>query len=188
MGAQIVTVKINPALWQARQEAGYTTEIEGVRYMLDLDAANGATVLEPVEVVDRWPRAGDAVRLKREWWFVKPGAIAIIDGMVGEDLKEDSRPVFGCRGQAFRGPAGGTPGAEEYVSCSGGPAPISLPVRYLRPTDETIRFTFWKWRSTPQAHGGVEYELEVPVWDWFGEGGRGVEEKLEPEKFGMPKA
>lgn len=188
MGAQIVRVQINPALWQARLEAGYTTTIEGVPYMLDLDPETGATVLEPVEVVDRWPHAGDAVRLAREWWFVKVGSIAIIDGMVGEDMKVDCRPVFGCQGQAFRGPAGGTPGNPEYVSCSGGPAPISLPVRYLRPTNEQIRFGFWKWRSTPQANGGVDYQMDVPVWVWFGEGGLPGEERLEPERFGFPKA
>lgn len=114
------------------------------------------------------PMPGDAVRLTREWFIAKPGAIGIIGGIIGRP-NDDLHITFNCRGSAFRGPSSAySKDGVEHISCSGGPATIGTPHVCLRPTQERIRFEFWKWKDLPRAGGGVPYELEVPVWEWDG--------------------
>jgi hypothetical protein len=114
----------------------------------------------------RVPMPGDAVR-----WdvppgrsqLIKPGAIGIIDGMLGEP-KECYLVTWNCQGTCYRGELG-----EEraYVSASGGPACYVLADR-MKPTGKTVRFRFWRWKNPklPAAHAGVDYQLEVPLWSW----------------------
>jgi len=116
------------------------------------------------------PMPGDAVRLTGPFMapLAKTGAIGILNGMVGQ-ARDEYTIIF--HASAFRGKSNGYSGPEG-VSCSGGPGTISTPTTELVATGETVRHRFWRWRTTPQAGGGEDYYLDVPLWEWRGDGGR----------------
>ena len=141
-----------------------------------------------VDVTWLLPEAGDAVRLTAPWpWagsLLKVGEIGIIGGRVGipcEHLQITWHasafrgwPMYGCPefpkerfSQALQDYLKEQP---VYVSCSGGPGTIALPSRLLVPTQEIIPVRFWAWSERPQANGGFQYQLSVPVWLWDGQG------------------
>lgn len=106
------------------------------------------------------PMPGDAVRLLSGPWTageVKPGALGVLEGMVGDPLTDTVSIVFNA--SSFRD--------DSVVSCSGGPAPAVVPVGELIRTDDTAEVRFWQWRhGIARAHEGQDYTLTVPVWDW----------------------
>lgn len=53
-----------------------------------------------------------------------------------------------------------------YISCSGGPIPITSAERltYAGSTEQR----FWHWKDRPRANGGVDYTLTVALWHWDG--------------------
>jgi hypothetical protein len=112
-----------------------------------------------------YPMPGDAVRLTRDWSFVKAGQIAIIGGVIGERRNEY---LICFAYSAFRGPNSKySEDRTEFVSCSGGPAPY-IPTSVLRPTGQLHNVTFWRWIDLPRADGGQNYQLDVPLWEWDG--------------------
>ena len=90
--------------------------------------------------------------------------IGVIDGMLGRP-REQYLVTWKVIG-AFRG---GEYGEKEkgYVSASGGPA-CFLRSAELTPTNDTVNYPFWCWKTYRKAHGGEDYRLEVPVWEWRG--------------------
>lgn len=122
---------------------------------------------EAIEVLfrERKPMPGDAVRLTAPYSITKPGSIGIIGGVVGRYY-----PTQGItfNASAFRGRSSTYSEGPMVVSCSGGPGTIGTNMSRLKPTTETIMFTFWHWKDTPRAGGGTEYQLEIPQWEWDG--------------------
>jgi hypothetical protein len=136
-----------------------------------------------------YPQAGDAVKLTDTWdWagdLIKVDKIGIINGLCG-DLEAHLQVIWNY--SAFRGfNAFGAVNWEpdnidspyvqqararsrEFVSVSGGPGTIALPARLLVPTFETVPVRFWCWRELPKGDGGVDYTLDVPLWEWDGKG------------------
>jgi len=109
----------------------------------------------------RLPRPGDAVRILVDKVEVRAGDIAVLEGIV-RDLKPDDLQMICFRFSAYRDPDD----KPEYVSASGGPA-WKIPVGKLLPTDETVSLRFWRFKNGFQRAGnGVEYTLEVPLWDY----------------------
>lgn len=102
------------------------------------------------------PRAGDAVILTGDYAGAVPGDIGVIGGSFrggNNDL------TFNYR--AFR--------TEMYVSCGGGPGLFNVPD--LHPTGLTTKVTFWRWKNGMAGAGnGEEFALEVPLWEYKGEG------------------
>ncbi len=120
---------------------------------------------QPLPQPDRdFPQAGDAVRLVKDWYGVKAGAIGVLGGTCdGEHRQYPSGPTFNP--SSFRD---GEPG-RIGVSCSGGPATIVFNTAHLTPTNETMPVRFWKWESLPCANGGIDYVETVKVWEWDGQ-------------------
>lgn len=110
----------------------------------------------------RSPRPGDAVRILADKPCVRAGSIAVLDGIV-RDLKPDDLQMICFHFSAYRDPDG----KPEYVSASGGPA-WYVTVGELIPTDETVTLRFWRFKDGihQRAGNGVEYTLEVPLWDY----------------------
>lgn len=84
--------------------------------------------------------------------WVKAGDVGVIQGMVGES-RDDYLICFGAY-STYR---------DRSVQSSGGPA-YYLATAALLPTEETRTWTFWRWKDTPRAGGGVEYDHTSRVW------------------------
>jgi len=109
------------------------------------------------------PRPGDAVRITADSVEVRAGEIAVLEGVV-RDLKPDDFQMICFRFSAYRDPVEST--GPEYVRASGGPA-WYISADELKPTNETVILRFWKFKNgIRRAGNGVEYTLEVPVWDY----------------------
>ena len=108
---------------------------------------------------DQAPQAGDVVELLADWYGDNvAGTRGVIDSCgYGGDLL-----MVVLKASAHR-PADGS-----HVSCSGGPCPPVWPNQLVLLGRTTQRF--WKWRTTPKAHGGVDYTAEVNHWGWIPEG------------------
>lgn len=111
------------------------------------------------------PQPGDAVRLDGKCFGAQPGQIAIIDGTHYHFLGETEVMLIFAY-SAYREEING----HLIVSCSGGPCPF-VDERDLELVGTRV-CRFWRWRDyrLPQAHDGVEYQLEVPLWKWNGKG------------------
>lgn len=105
------------------------------------------------------PKPGDAVRLTGEFSIGNIGDIGII-GNDHPEAEDELHITFNCQGQSFW--------QGDKVSCSGGPVSMFTPASELRPTGETIKWTFWRWKDVPRAGGRESYEKEVPLWEWAG--------------------
>jgi hypothetical protein len=111
----------------------------------------------------RVPMPGDAVRLMGKYIGETDGSIAIIEGRIGQ-AEAKYRICF--RANAFRGRSSPHTCGHEFVSCSGGPLPVVASTD-LKPTDETVSVTCWRWgEKGPGAHCGHYFKLDVPVWEW----------------------
>lgn len=112
---------------------------------------------------ERGPLAGDVVRVRGDGYYAaRDGELAVI----GAGRLADAGEVMATlKAGAFRGPA--TPYCDGPVIffISGGPSPV-IPVKDLRATGESVEHRFWRWRSSPQADGGLDYRVRVPVWEW----------------------
>lgn len=102
------------------------------------------------------PLPGDAVRLTGSYIGVKPGGIAIIDGLID---KPEAEYLVMFHAQAFRD--------DSMVSCGGGPG-LYIPLCNLRYTGKSYNGFFWKWRDRPRADGGMYFRQVVNLWDWDG--------------------
>lgn len=155
-------------------------ELEHLRSMMHSRYADAKAVLEQIKqrspfrkwkIVyvrdDGFPHAGDVVRLAepgKGWWQSQPvGTLAVIDGMIGQDMSMvTGRICFGAI--AYRN--------DRVVQCSGGPASVfGLKTKNLRKTDELHRQWYWRSRGDQDgAHRGINYSAMVPIWDWNGDG------------------
>lgn len=105
------------------------------------------------------PMASHVARLTGKGWSImKEGSFVGLQG----DLTSQQR------GYEIANAVGGW---HRYGDCitmgNGGPASIAyLDTRRLRPTDETYRLLAWSWIERPQANGGANFYLTVPVWEW----------------------
>lgn len=110
------------------------------------------------------PMPGDVVRLSADWYGSNTaGVMGVLDGVEGH-AKDEYLCVL--RPSAFRGPSTAFSGDKGvFISCSGGPCPFIRPEELVW-TGETVQRWYWMWRATPEADGGINYQLEVPVWDW----------------------
>lgn len=105
------------------------------------------------------PMPGDAVRIDGYYVCTQRGDIAILGGTLGVAYDEYSA-CFSASAHRDKG----------FVSCSGGPVPY-IGADQLRPTGETIRVRFWRWKNGHvAAHNGEDYYLEVPLWSWVPDG------------------
>lgn len=113
-----------------------------------------------------YPKGGDAVRLIAPWsWgMIDVGKIGVIEGRTDKEYKDNVEITFNY--SCFRGKSSACSDGPEYVSCSGGPGTIATPVSELKPTNETTKIRVWRWKDVPRGGGGVDYEIEVPVWEW----------------------
>ncbi|MFA5633318.1 MAG: hypothetical protein WC997_17590 [Porticoccaceae bacterium] len=114
------------------------------------------------------PEAGHAVMLAEGaqwgWGRIEPTQIGIIDGVVGVP---DTEWEITFNASAFRGPGSRyAKNPETVVSCSGGPGTIATFTEELEYSGRYVRVRFWRWRNRPEADGGEEYFLYVPLWYW----------------------
>jgi hypothetical protein len=113
---------------------------------------------------ERVPLPGDLVRVRGSGYYgARDGQLAVIDGK--GTLTDAGEVMATLDASSFRGPRSPYSDGPVCVSNSGGPCPI-IRVKDLRATGESIEHWFWRWRSSPQADGGLEYRVRVPVWEW----------------------
>jgi hypothetical protein len=115
----------------------------------------------------RTPMPGDAVHLIGDITGAGVGSLGIIDGIVGV-ANESYLCTFNLSGgTAFRGPAhaGALLRSGEIVSSGGGPA-LFIDAADFLPTFKSHIQRFWCWRTGAEADGGMDYSLEVPLWEW----------------------
>ena len=112
----------------------------------------------------RKPMPGDVVRLTGKYWGGEIGALAVLDGFIGEQ-RDEFMAVF--RASSFRGEDCLEHGRRGVVTSSGGPCPF-IKACDLVDSHENIDRDFWKWKDVPRAGGGEHYTLSVPLWFWEG--------------------
>lgn len=112
---------------------------------------------------ERDPLPGDVVRVRGDRYYAaKDGELAVIGA---SPLADAGEVMATLKASAFRGPPTPYSDGPVIVSNSGGPCPI-IPVKDLRATGTSVEHWFWRWRSSPQADGGLYYRVRVPVWEW----------------------
>lgn len=110
------------------------------------------------------PDIGHLVRLSRDWHEVEAGQLLMLSGVRGS-----GRHCIG-RGRHYWGMDLETGEDDNIVSLSsGGPASIAYAdPAGMTPTGEYAPASFWRFRSTPRAHSGVDFQRLMPVWSWNG--------------------
>lgn len=112
---------------------------------------------------ERGPLPGDVVRIRGDGYYAaRDGELAVINP---RSLARRGEVMVTLRASAFRGPPTPYSDGPVIISISGGPSPI-IPVTDLRATGEAVEHRFWRWRSSPQGDGGLDYRVRVPVWEW----------------------
>lgn len=103
------------------------------------------------------PKAGDAVISTGHYPGVNPGSIGCIGGALSAEV--GSNLTFNP--SSFRD--------GRVVSCSGGPGTFDLPE--LHPTGKTVQMHYWRFKGgVHQAHTTEHFALEVPLWEYRGNG------------------
>lgn len=144
----------------ALEACGYLTKAPEHPSSLDLVQPIAA----PAPRVPHIPQAGDMVRCAPFWWMRDCTEVRL-QGELGLQR----------RGYTIANHVGGwsmtRPDPEKrrrFVSMgNGGPSSIMyLDARRLRPTDERMLVRVWDFAFNPEAHNGVDYLVDVPVWEW----------------------
>lgn len=107
---------------------------------------------------DEGVRAGNVVRLTKEWHGLPVGSLGIISGSRHRRLY-DCSIIF--QASAFRD--------DKVVSCSGGPGTITTSCSRLIPTGETHLTWYWRWKDGHAcANNSESYAMNSFVWEWDG--------------------
>jgi len=139
--------------------------LETVGYPVASDPdLRGFDLVRPLPFIpDSVPMAGHLVRLRGPWSIMNAGDLAGLQGRIGE--RRRGFTIANARGGWH---CGMNPDRDNYLSMgNGGPASIvELDSRVLHWTGETGRLRAWSWVESPQANGGANFLLTVPVWEW----------------------
>jgi hypothetical protein len=84
--------------------------------------------------------------------LIKDDSYGVIEGIIGE--RRDAYLVCFNAYSTYR---------EDVVSSSGGPA-FMIKADILEDANESIDWTFWKWKDRPRAGGGAPYRVNCRVW------------------------
>lgn len=105
------------------------------------------------------PMAEHVARLVGKGWFTMAE---------GQYIGLQGNMIADRRGFEIANARGGWHLAGNRISMgAGGPASIAhLDCQRLKPTNETYRLLVWSWVGRPQANGGANFYLTVPVWEW----------------------
>lgn len=108
------------------------------------------------------PNAGDAVRLMapaKGMPELALGKVGILDGILGHPSPTGGASII-WNPRTYRD--------DTCVRVSGGPGTIWTPYAELRPTGETVTVTVWRFKDDYRAAAnGVDYTVDVPLWDWY---------------------
>lgn len=113
------------------------------------------------------PIHGDIIQFKKSTWYALGNGERCMVTSQHDTFMRDAHlslvPIKGLYNKPFWGPESFRQSKETF-SASGGPFIAFVPDATLRKIG-TIKATFWRWKDTPRAGGGVDYEKEVTLWE-----------------------